>query len=558
MKKILFIVCFALSTYLHAQTPGNALNFDGVNDMVVVSSTPVSFSNLATNSFTFEAWVNPSASAFQRIIFAQPSTTNFASMGTGAGNVIYFYVIAGGTTYSVATTGSIPQNQWTHVACRWTAGTLTPEVFFNGVLQPGAGGGGSSSGTNGLMVIGSRPGGAQYFNGSLDEVRVWDVARTNCQIQSNMNSEFTAPVPNLVAYYNFNQGIAGGNNAGLTTLIDINSAYNGTITNFGLNGATSNFIASSAVINNIGPSGVLTASSSATICANDTFLFGGNPLTNSGVYIDTLATTNGCDSIVTLTLTALPENTYSFSATSCNEYTFNSTLLTSTGIYYDTVPSVNGCDSMITLNLTINNTQNNTINISACDQYLFNSSLLTTSGTYYDTLLSVTGCDSIVELNLTINTASANVNQFGTLLVSTVSAASFQWLDCLNSFAPISGATDSTFIATFNSSYALQITTPSGCIDTSSCFIVNSIGLDEIELPLLSIYPNPTDGFIQVKMIGDYTLHEHIELLNINGQVIKSVRVTSPMINIDLSEYPSGIYLIRLGSGGKIYKVIRN
>ena len=226
---------------------GNALNFDGANDSVT-AALPALFNNLAANNFTFEAWVYPTGSAFSRIIFAQSSSANFATITIGTDNRIYFYVVAGGITYSMVTIAAIPGNDWTHVAARWTAATNSPEIFFDGILQPGTDGGTSSTGTNNLMTIGTRPGGAQYFPGTLDEVRVWSSARTQPQIAANFNVEIT-PQPNLVDYYKFNQGIPGGNNAGITTLNDSSTPFNnGTLSNFALNGTTSNWIASTAPI----------------------------------------------------------------------------------------------------------------------------------------------------------------------------------------------------------------------------------------------------------------------------------------------------------------------
>lgn len=543
MKKILLVLTFCICSMSFSQTPGNALNFDGVNDMVV-STVPPLFGNLATNDFTFEAWVYPTGAVFSRIIYAQFATNNFATMSTGAPNNIYFYVIAGGTTYSIATTATLPSNQWTHVACRWTSSTLTPEVFFNGVLQAGAAGGGSSTGTSGLMTIGARPGGAQYFPGSLDEVRVWSEARTQCEIQANMNGEYIATQPTLVAYYNFNNGIAGGSNTGITTLNDINAIYDGTLNNFALAGATSNWINSGAVINQINNGGIISSSYSNTICNGDTVIFGGLPRFTSGSYSDTVLTVGGCDSMVTLNLTVLNPLASSFSVSTCDQYTFNSTLLTSSGSYNDTLAGTLGCDSIVTLNLTINNTQTNALSQTACDEYLFNSTLLTASGTYVDTLSTFNGCDSIVTLNLTINTVNNSVSQAGTVLTANAVGANYQWLDCNNGFAIIPTETNMVFNTLANGSYAVEVV-ENGCTDTSGCFAVNTFGIDDESENLLVIYPNPTYGWLKVQLNENQTGLKKIELMNINGQVLQTIGINSSTMNIDLSEYNTGVYLIR-------------
>jgi len=58
-----------------------------------------------------------------------------------------------------------------------------------------------------------------------------------------MNTELLGTETGLVAYYPFNQGIAGGNNTAITTVTDKTAnALNGTLTNFSLSGATSNFV----------------------------------------------------------------------------------------------------------------------------------------------------------------------------------------------------------------------------------------------------------------------------------------------------------------------------
>jgi hypothetical protein len=276
MKQIFLILLAAVSlTPASAQFASNALDFDGTNDMVVISTVPSYFSALGSNDFTIEAWVNPRGSAFQRVFFAQPSTTNFVSFGPSTGNVFYLYVIVNGTTYSVATSASIPQNQWTHVAGRWTAATLTPQILFNGVVQSTSAGGSSSTGTNGLMTLGTRPGGFQYFNGAMDEVRLWNEARTDCEIVGNMNHHITGAETNLTFNFDFNQGVAAGNNAGINTLPDNSgNSYTGTLTNFALTGTSSNWITSGATVSssassqNVPGPAITSQPSAVTLCSN--------------------------------------------------------------------------------------------------------------------------------------------------------------------------------------------------------------------------------------------------------------------------------------------------
>jgi hypothetical protein len=97
---------------------------------------------------------------------------------------------------------------------------------------------------NGIITIGAAYTNAtENFQGSIDEVRVWNVARTASEILSNMKVELNAQA-GLVAAYHFNEGIAAGTNTGLTTTADASgNNLNGTLNNFARTGNTSNWVA---------------------------------------------------------------------------------------------------------------------------------------------------------------------------------------------------------------------------------------------------------------------------------------------------------------------------
>jgi gliding motility-associated-like protein len=154
----------------------------------------------------------------------------------------------------------------------------------------------------------------------------------------------------------------------------------------------------------------------ATICSNQSYLFNGINRNTSGIYLDTFINSVGCDSVVTLNLTVNPTNTGTINASICSNqfYLFNGVNRNTTGTYIDTFASSNGCDSVVTLNLTVNPTTTGTINATICSNqfYLFNGVNRNTTGTYIDTFASSNGCDSVVTLNLTVNpTAIGTINQ---------------------------------------------------------------------------------------------------------------------------------------------------
>ncbi len=95
----------------------------------------------------------------------------------------------------------------------------------------------------------------------------------------------------------------------------------------------------------------------ATICQNQNYTLPDGTVTNTaGTYVDTLPTANGCDSIITTNLTVNPTFAYSVTQTICPSDLYilpSGTMVSTTGIYIDTLSTVNGCDSIITTNLTV-------------------------------------------------------------------------------------------------------------------------------------------------------------------------------------------------------------
>ena len=155
-----------------------------------------------------------------------------------------------------------------------------------------------------------------------------------------------------------------------------------------------------------------------TICAGTSVTFGGQNLSTTGTYTDTLATLTGCDSIVTLNLNVNPLDTTNLEITICtgSSYDFQGTILSVPGIYSETITSSAGCDSTLILNLQILDQNTNDITAQIClgQSYPFGNSVLSTSGTYVDSLTSSFGCDSIVTLILEV------LEQLQTALTDTI------------------------------------------------------------------------------------------------------------------------------------------
>jgi hypothetical protein len=217
---------------------GNALDFDGSNDKVTLSdSTGVPVGN---SSYTLEAWIKPDTHGVNGIIgwgtWGAGNQVNALRLDSGNGLVNYWW----GNDLRV-TPGNLADGQWHHVAATFDG--TTRKIYVDGVLmgQDTPSGHSVSSASN--LTIGSTNNG-EYFDGGIDSVRVWSVARTQAQIQSDMGSALTGSELGLVLNYEFDQGVLSANNAGVSTLTDSAGVANtGVLQNFALSGTSSNWVA---------------------------------------------------------------------------------------------------------------------------------------------------------------------------------------------------------------------------------------------------------------------------------------------------------------------------
>lgn len=144
-----------------------------------------------------------------------------------------------------------------------------------------------------------------------------------------------------------------------------------------------------------------------TICEGG--VYNGNGFTGlmkAGSYKRKFARTSGCDSIVTLNLSVTPTAYTTIIDTICfgGKYVWNGKEYTETGVYVDTLPSVTGCDSVVTLLLTVSEVIATTQYVNICygETYPFGSQVISTTGRFEELFKTVDGCDSLVTLFATV------------------------------------------------------------------------------------------------------------------------------------------------------------
>lgn len=213
------------------QFTANAIHFDQVNDRF---GAPIA--TTATTNVTMEAWIYHNGGRGTDHMIMTNGNANFNGYALFINTQLRLIVSVGSAYYG--TTYYVPTNQWCHLAMVFSTTGVTVyadgvSIYTNNVLP---------TTPVGSFVMGYRDGFGQPYDGGIDEVRIWNVARTQAEIQAAMYDEIDPATPGLAAYYTFNQGVTDGDNTGLTTVVDQAGGNNGTMTNFALSGTTSNFI----------------------------------------------------------------------------------------------------------------------------------------------------------------------------------------------------------------------------------------------------------------------------------------------------------------------------
>jgi hypothetical protein len=294
--------------------------------------------------------------------------------------------------------------------------------------------------------------------------------------------------------------------------------------------------------------------STQNIKACDAYPWNGNIYTTSGVYIDTIPNKAGCDSLMTLNLTINSTTTSSQLHTACDTYTWQGNTYTASGLYKDTVSNSKGCDSILSLSLTINHSSTSTQTTSACGPYTWNGIVYTTSGTYNKTIPNKIGCDSVMTLNLTVTHVNATVKVNGTTITADSVADSYQWILCSNGNSVIAGAIGQYYIATNSGSYAV-VETKNGCIDTSLCIPIVVTGINETEKNAIHFYPNPGKGLYTL------TLPEQaqIKIVSLTGAVVFDQQLLKGDHTLDLLDITNGVYIMQVDTKEtvSVFKLIK-
>jgi len=310
-----------------------ALDFDGVNDQVVVTGNTI----LSPTKITLETWMyaknfnsSPCADCAP-IIWHQGKGYRFGTGNTGGVNIQFF---DGSSTITLTSGVTLTKNAWHHLAVTYDSAMI--KLYVDGSYTDSMSKVFSLSySSKGADVWVVDP--ATGYGGTLEETRIWNYARNFKEIREGMFKTYKSGTNGLMLQLSYDEGVPYKNNTSITTLKDGSGNSNkSTLSSFKLQDSTSNFV--------LGRS-----------------------------YCDTVAYAK-------------------YSISRCSKYVLPSKkkTITKSGIYQDTIKSWRGCDSVMTINLTINQPSSSGTKVTACDSFVnpINGAVYRKSGTYKVTIFN--------------------------------------------------------------------------------------------------------------------------------------------------------------------------
>ena len=314
-----------------------------------------------------------------------------------------------------------------------------------------------------------------------------------------------------------------------------------------------NCVTNFASVNGILLPGISSYSSqNISICSGQSYNIGSSSYSSAGTYIDTIPNVNGCDSVVTTSITIsqlIPSSNDSVSICFGQTYNVGNNAYTSTGMYVDTISNSFGCDSIVNTTLTVypNFTYNNVVSICKGDSYTIGQSTYNNTGLYTDRYTNNNGCDSTIITDLTVVDVTGGVSQSGGYLIANASNGqppfSYSWS---------TGDTTSTIPITSNGQYWIVISDVNECESQKYFISVSNLpsSVYDISSNDIRIFPNPTDGLININFSENIIDTDFkIKVLNYLGEVVfedKNNKV------FKINKLAKGMYTIKLVFKNKI------
>jgi len=160
---------------------GKALDFDGSNDFLSAYRIPWITYN---GTYSFSAWIKPTGSGDYVIFQNSNSASDRNGIRISSGTLRFGYY--NGTSW-IGASGNVNANQWQHIVGVNNAGTLS--LYINGILQSGTENPYVHSDSTSLYLGKcTNAGTEEYYNGQLDEIKVYNYPLTAEQVKLDYNN----------------------------------------------------------------------------------------------------------------------------------------------------------------------------------------------------------------------------------------------------------------------------------------------------------------------------------------------------------------------------------
>ncbi len=216
--KLVIEMLLIMLSVMSLSATNNTLDFDGSNDFAATANALI-LSGLG-NDLTFEVWIYiesfPAGDYdISSIMGIEDATNGTALLRLGdsgvslAKNKLQFVLDFNGTQKKLNGTTELNANEWYHVTAAYKANQSNAYIYINGIEDANTHFGEESNFiANDKFYVGAifDPA-SRFFDGKIDDVRVWNDVRSPAELRSNMYKELAGTESNLILNYNFNETI---------------------------------------------------------------------------------------------------------------------------------------------------------------------------------------------------------------------------------------------------------------------------------------------------------------------------------------------------------------
>ncbi len=202
-----FTYNFTVSNINAFTNSGNHLTLNG-SDQYAVADGRGSL-NINGNNLTIEAWINNGSTGVRNIVTKDSTATvpQYDFYINSTGNLVFKLLNVNGID-SVVSSSTIPLLNYTHVAVTYNSVLGFATLYANGEVVGLKSIIGTIVGNTHPVYIGRGfANTGAFFNGNIDEVKIWDTCRTEAQIRANIHTRLANFAhPNLLAYWRMDDG----------------------------------------------------------------------------------------------------------------------------------------------------------------------------------------------------------------------------------------------------------------------------------------------------------------------------------------------------------------